>query len=703
MNLCSLALLVLTVSCSDHIVRTISAQDDDGHYLNEWAVQIQGGESHAESVAAQHGYTLVRALKSIPDHYVLRRSDTPHRSRRSAHHHTRKLSEDERVAFVEQQQQKRRVKRGLVEDRELHDRELAREIAAGGGELHDPELIHEWYLNPTGSEVSRSDEVRADLGVKAVWKKGITGKGIVVTILDDGIERTHPDLKSNYDPEASYDFNDNDEDPSPRYDITNENKHGTRCAGEVSMVANNDKCGTGIAFDSKIGGVRMLDGHVTDRLEGDAICFNRHHVDIYSASWGPNDDGRTTEGPGVMARKAFDLGIKEGRDGKGALYVWASGNGGRIGDNCNSDGYTSSIYTMSISSASQFGNSPWYSEKCSSTLATTYSSGSHEEGKVTSADLHGKCTNSHSGTSAAAPMAAGLFALLLESNPNITWRDAQHIVAHTSRMEPLALEKGWYKNGAGYCVNLAFGFGLMDVLAMVELADPDTWQHVGEQKTCKVSAVKSTQFPQTLNARHQVEIEFTTDGCEGQENEINFLEHVQVVIDLDYSRRGNIYAELESPMGTVTPVMLERKYDSSSKGFKQWSLMSVHTWGENPEGTWKFRVADRSNESSKGKLNSAELVLHGTTEQPEYRKDNPKVCGAPTEIATDDNSHEVEQTIGKLQSLLNTENGAQNAYVENALENIIDKVEEAKQPTTESSYSQQSVLGEILRKLISSQ
>ncbi len=50
-------------------------------------------------------------------------------------------------------------------------------------------------------------------------------------------------------------MNDNDADPSPRYDPTNENKHGTRCAGEIAMVANNGFCGVGIAFNSKIGGL----------------------------------------------------------------------------------------------------------------------------------------------------------------------------------------------------------------------------------------------------------------------------------------------------------------------------------------------------------------------------------------------------------------------------------------------------------------
>lgn len=70
---------------------------------------------------------------------------------------------------------------------------------------------------------------------------------------------------------------------------------------------------------------------------------------------------------------------------------------------------------------------PWYSEKCSSTLATTYSSGSKEERQIVTTDLHHSCTISHTGTSASAPLAAGIAALVLEANKNLTWRDLQHI------------------------------------------------------------------------------------------------------------------------------------------------------------------------------------------------------------------------------------------------------------------------------------
>ena len=148
------------------------------------------------------------------------------------------------------------------------------------------------------------------------------------------------------------------------------------------MEANNEKCGVGVAFNAGIGGIRMLDGTVTDRVEATALIHALEKVDIYSASWGPSDDGRTVEGPGRLTRQSLYRGITEvilplhsqlknaigihfidllqGRQGKGVIYIWAAGNGGRHRDNCNCDGYVSSIYTLAIGSVSEHGSFPWY-------------------------------------------------------------------------------------------------------------------------------------------------------------------------------------------------------------------------------------------------------------------------------------------------------------------------------------------------------
>ena len=106
---------------------------------------------------------------------------------------------------------------------------------------------------------------------------------------DTGLEYTNTDLRSNYDAAASYDFNDNDADPLPRYDPSDINKHGTRCAGTAAAAANNGFCGVGTAFGANIGGIRMLDVEpaVSDAVEASSLSFNPQYVDIYSCSWGP--------------------------------------------------------------------------------------------------------------------------------------------------------------------------------------------------------------------------------------------------------------------------------------------------------------------------------------------------------------------------------------------------------------------------------
>lgn len=114
--------------------------------------------------------------------------------------------------------------------------------------------------------------------------------------------------------------------------------HGTRCAGEIAMIANNNKCGVGIAYNSKIGGIKLLADKVYDVIEGMALGYAYNLIDIYSSSWGPSDDGKSLEQPGRLAKLAIERGIKYGRNGLGSIYIWANGNGGGFNDDCNCDG-----------------------------------------------------------------------------------------------------------------------------------------------------------------------------------------------------------------------------------------------------------------------------------------------------------------------------------------------------------------------------
>ena len=172
-------------------------------------------------------------------------------------------------------------------------------------------------------------------------------------------------------PSGSYDYNDHEDLPTPKLA---DDHHGTRCAGQIAAVKNN-VCGMGIAYESKIAGIRILSGAISDLDEAAALNFDYQNTSIYSCSWGPTDDGRTMEAPGHLIQRAFINGIENGRDGKGSVFVFASGNGAASGDQCNFDGYTNSIFSVTVAAIDFKGLHPVYSEACAANLVVTYSSG----------------------------------------------------------------------------------------------------------------------------------------------------------------------------------------------------------------------------------------------------------------------------------------------------------------------------------------
>ena len=82
------------------------------------------------------------------------------------------------------------------------------------------------------------------------------------------------------------------------------------------------------------------------------------------------------DAPEGLILKAMVNGVQKGRDGKGSLFVFAAGNGGGADDQCNFDGYTNSIYSITIGALDRKGLHPYYSEMCAALLAVAYSSGS---------------------------------------------------------------------------------------------------------------------------------------------------------------------------------------------------------------------------------------------------------------------------------------------------------------------------------------
>jgi kexin len=68
-------------------------------------------------------------------------------------------------------------------------------------------------------------------------------------------------LKDAFYARGSYDFNDHHALPTPKL---GDDRHGTRCAGEVAAKRDNDVCGVGIAWDAQVSGIRILSGKLTE-------------------------------------------------------------------------------------------------------------------------------------------------------------------------------------------------------------------------------------------------------------------------------------------------------------------------------------------------------------------------------------------------------------------------------------------------------
>ncbi|XP_069188045.1 neuroendocrine convertase 2 [Procambarus clarkii] len=474
----------------------------------------------------------------------------------------------------------------------------------------DPLRWRQWYLGPGAG---------MHLNVTGLWASGVRGGGVSVAILDDGVELTHLDLALNYDPAASWDLLDSDPDPTP----VPWSRHGTQLAGIIAATHFNGMCGMGVAPWSGVGAVRMLGYAVWDATEAEALAYGRDHVDVYVAAWGPVDTGAVLEGPGVLASRALRESIALGRDGRGSIYVWASGNGGFVGDDCNADGYANSIYTLTVSGSTRAGRPPSYAETCAATFVSTYSGDADEEldpedqvNGVVTTDTGGVCTESFRGSSVSAAMVAGACALALDANPNLRWRDMQHLMVRAATPHnPLPAQ--WKKNGAGISYSHYFGFGSLNAGRMVDMARK--WKSAPPAFRCHMHAPHHNL---TLVPDLPLVLSLTVSGCQ-----VVQAEHIQVNASISARSRGQVEVSLESPSGTVSTLLPQRPLDLSPYGIYNHPLMTVHMWGEDPRGTWKLRVLYHGSSvigpfgskllvTTPNMLHNWTLIIHGTEVSP---------------------------------------------------------------------------------------
>uniref|UniRef100_A0A8C7V3D3 P/Homo B domain-containing protein n=1 Tax=Oncorhynchus mykiss TaxID=8022 RepID=A0A8C7V3D3_ONCMY len=482
--------------------------------------------------------------------------------------------------------------------------------------FNDPRYPLQWHLH---------NDVREgmDINVTGVWERNITGTGVTVVVVDDGVQHTLQDIQPNYSPEGSYDLNSNDPDPMPHPDALSDNHHGTRCAGEIAAVSNNSFCAVGVAYGSKVAGIRVLDGPLTDSME--AVAFNKHYQinDVYSCSWGPDDDGRTVDGPHPLGKAALQHGVIAGRRGFGSIFVVASGNGGQYEDNCNYDGYANSIYTVTIGAVNEEGKMPFYAEECASMLAVTFSSGGRTLRSIVTSDWSLQqgtgCTDGHTGTSAAAPLAAGMVALMLQVRPCLTWRDVQHIITYTATQYDV--QGDWKINGAGFHHSHQHGFGLLNAWRLVNAAK--VWEMVPFLVSYQSPVLKEEElipaYPDQLN------LTWNVTAADLRQSGMQTLEHVSVTLTMVHSRRGNVEIVLLCPSGMTSLIGARRTLDMDTSGYSDWTFSTVRCWGERAEGQYRLQVSDHNPVLTLGSLKHWKLTLYGSSLSFEEVKERQSV------------------------------------------------------------------------------
>ncbi|KAI9463068.1 peptidase S8/S53 domain-containing protein [Russula earlei] len=315
----------------------------------------------------------------------------------------------------------------------------------------DPLLPNEWNISNTGQTGGTTG---ADMKVSNVWSMGYTGAGIKVAVIDLGVDLNHPDLQANL--LTGYDATGNNSGGGPQYDAYN--THGTECAGIIAEVQNTIG-GVGVAYNAKIIPIRLGIGYL-DAATGQVLfnttdtwkssCFSyavNNGADIISNSW-------TSGSSSAQVDAAIANAVTNGRGGKGSIVLFAAGNNNSAvlypasNSNAIAVGASCECDTRKRSSSSTFWVNPgvstdpldvscdgeyWWGSNYGTNLdilapgvhitTTTLPNGT---------DYTNAYDGAFNGTSAATPNTAGVLALLLSANPNLTGQQARTLLESTA-------------------------------------------------------------------------------------------------------------------------------------------------------------------------------------------------------------------------------------------------------------------------------
>ncbi|NKX45778.1 S8 family serine peptidase [Roseicyclus persicicus] len=452
--------------------------------------------------------------------------------------------------------------------------------------------------------------------IEAVWAD-YSGYGVVVAVYDDGVEQTHADLDGNYDESLELPYDDGD--PNSQFD-----GHGTACAGIIA-AENNGEGGIGVAWGATITSVDFLE----DVQVGPYLLqsfYDMANYDIVSNSWGTYGFSSSVDisNPGWAQDEAIAVGIAvaTGRGGLGTIIVKAAGNDA-LTDNpsAQNDHLNVPHEVISVAATDINGDTMNYSNWGVNLLIAAPAASVTTDLTGSAGYDPGDYTDSFGGTSAATPVVSGVIALMLEANPDLGWRDVQQILAMSASHTGSAFGSGaagfedgaWFSNGAGtwngggltYHIN--YGYGMIDALAAVRLAEVWSIIHGPAQTTANMdfyleefaSSTVSLALNDFSTITHTLNV--TTDID---------IEYLYVQVDLTHNYSGALTIVLVAPDGTEFELM-----DGNGAGatFNGYTFGVAAALGMSSLGQWTLSITDTDGFGDFGTLTGFTLAFNGET------------------------------------------------------------------------------------------
>ncbi len=465
----------------------------------------------------------------------------------------------------------------------------------------------QWYLNKD-TDVNHSVTIN-------LLPSEFKGRGITISIVDDGIDINHPDLKANIGVKNhSYlSFEDG---------FSAFAKHGTSVGGIIAAEEGNAIGIKGIAPKARLIAFNALRLASTSNL-ADALIREIDLVDISNNSWGDvNGWGEPLRLKSLIA-EALQRGISEGRNGKGINYVFSAGNGTDDRDNkppidnVNYSGLVNNRFTMPIGAVDPFGKKAFYSESGATLLVCAPSKTNYDGLGIVTTDVSGtdgynpdikeyisdyediNYTRQFGGTSATAPMVSGVIALMLEANPALSYRDVKYILALTAQKND-ENDDGWSSNGAQLHVNHKYGFGVIDAHKSILLSQQ--WKNLGKELSIDVNVSVNQPIPDNNGIQLESVLEI---------NESLTIEFVDIFFNApNHERIGDLEIRVVSPFGTESILAETHQQRFDLFRYRNWRFGSIRFLGENSKGIWKIIVYDKQT-GQKGNLKNWGLKIYG--------------------------------------------------------------------------------------------